>query len=258
MNYYLKCIICLTTYLSFSQVQLKSEINIDKITNFIGRDNFDNYYYTIDNEFVKLSSANKYVYKNIGLGKITDSSIENPLQIVLLYGDFNTVVLLDNQLNEIQKIDFNQTNPFVKVSAIGLAAQNKLWIYDDISQRFGLYDFVKASVHFLSNTLPFNVKKVKSNYNYFCFIGDSESYYSISFFGTISNLGKLPVFQKLSYVNANKIIYLNNNNFFLYDFTTNISTDLIINEKSCIDFFFKDGILSIFTQNKITNYQIDF
>jgi hypothetical protein len=41
--------------------------------------------------------------------KITKVDLQNPLKIVLFYESFNSALLLDNQLNEIQKINFPAT-----------------------------------------------------------------------------------------------------------------------------------------------------
>ena len=79
-------------------------LKFEKIDKFIGKDNFQNYYHTSDNQLFKQGKNKTLNYKNLALGKIDDISIENPLQIVLLYKSFNTIVLLDNQLNEIQKM----------------------------------------------------------------------------------------------------------------------------------------------------------
>jgi hypothetical protein len=56
--------------------------------------------------FFLKSARETFVYQNFSLGKITKVDLQNPLKIVLFYENFNTVVTLDNQLNEIQKSIF--------------------------------------------------------------------------------------------------------------------------------------------------------
>jgi hypothetical protein len=71
------------------------------------------------------------------LGKITKVDLQNPLKIVLFYESFN-VAPLDNQLNEIQKINFSSNaNPIV-ITATGIASQNQLWVYNSLNQQIGL------------------------------------------------------------------------------------------------------------------------
>ena len=74
---------------------------------FLGFDNQKSIYSLKNNILTKNSDGITYQYNNLSLGKITNVDFQNPLQIVIFYKNFNTVVLLDNQLNEIKKIDFN-------------------------------------------------------------------------------------------------------------------------------------------------------
>ena len=74
---------------------------------FLGFDNQKSIYSLNNNILTKNSDGITYQYNNLSLGKITNVDFQNPLQIVIFYKNFNTVVLLDNQLNEIKKIDFN-------------------------------------------------------------------------------------------------------------------------------------------------------
>ena len=42
------------------------------------------------------------------LGEISSIDAFNALKTTVFYRDFNTVIILDNRLSEIMKIDFNQ------------------------------------------------------------------------------------------------------------------------------------------------------
>lgn len=84
----------------------------EKVIETAKKDLFDNSYYVIDNTFTKKhTSKNIKTYTNLTLGNITSTDIINSFKIVLFYRDFNTVVLLDNQLNLIKKINFKK--PFL-------------------------------------------------------------------------------------------------------------------------------------------------
>ena len=72
-------------------------------TTFIGVDSFQNVYTLKGNAFYKNNQEN---YQNLNLGEIFSIDIRNPFKIVLFYKNFNTVILLDNRLNEIEKIQF--------------------------------------------------------------------------------------------------------------------------------------------------------
>lgn len=233
-------------------------LHFEKIDQFLGKDNFKNYYYLSNNELFKHNKNKTYNYKNLALGEIHDIAIENPLQIVLLYKNFNTVVLLDNQLNEVQKIDFNLIDPFLTITSIGFGGQNKLWFFDSNSQKIGFYDLITSSVKFLSTPFKGIISKKKTTYNYFYFLNENNEYQSISIFGKINNLGNVPKNDDFCFVNDTKIIFTNEGLFFVYDFNFKTVSKLDISINSFQKFFFKDGILSIFTENKIINYQINF
>jgi hypothetical protein len=65
-----------------------------------------------------------------------------PLNIVLFYENFNVVILLDNQLNETQKINFlENTSAFMvsgiaSKSAVGLQFKPTNWPFDYIKNEY--------------------------------------------------------------------------------------------------------------------------
>ena len=153
-------ILCFWNALGFSQNTIpteKLELNSWEIDNYFGFDNQKNQYGIKNNVVIKRSTTD-FEYKNIGLGKITRIDFQNPLQIVVFYKDFNTVVLLDNQLNEIKRIDFNLKPELVQLEAVGLSAQNQLWIYDGITNKIGLYNITNDHLKWISTPLKSGLK----------------------------------------------------------------------------------------------------
>ena len=137
---------------NFSLV-LKSKINYnDSIQIAKGYDGYNFYYY--NNSIIKRNLESTYRYKNIDLGEIKKIDQFNPLQTKLLYTDQNSVVILDNKLSEIKKINFNYTNPLINVMAFASANENNIWVYDEISMRLKKYNFLKDSFNSILN--PFN------------------------------------------------------------------------------------------------------
>ena len=105
---------------------------------FLAIDVLSNRYYEENGVLFKSNQDQIWQYKNLALGKILKIDTQNPLKIAVFFEGFNSVVLLDNQLNEIQKISFLNNKNSIIASAIGIAAQNKLWFYDTTSQKIGL------------------------------------------------------------------------------------------------------------------------
>jgi len=86
---------------------------------YIGSDALDYDYFIKNNTLFKLKNSEKYQYKNVSLGKISKVDIQNSLRILIFYENFNMIIALDNQLNEIEKVNLSQTDYNITASAIG-------------------------------------------------------------------------------------------------------------------------------------------
>ena len=104
---------------------LSKTLSIDKSLKCI--DNLSATYSLIDNTLLKNANDIIINYNNIQLGKIESINIFNPLKINVFYRDFNTVVILDNRLTEIFKIDFNAYKTYKNVSHISTGYDNTIW-----------------------------------------------------------------------------------------------------------------------------------
>jgi hypothetical protein len=223
---------------------------------FLGYDQFGSYYSIKNNVLHKINEKESFEYKNPALGKITKVSLLNPLKIVLFYEAFNTVVLLDNQLNETQKINFSENSIPIVASAVEMASQNQLWIYNSLNQQIGLYDYLKKSYKPISTSFPENIKYYQSDFNTFHWIDQKNNWFSCDIFGKISTKGPLPDFDLIEIHNDYQFIYSINNSLFFEDLGKNQKNEIEIPEKTFKKYYFKDQILSIFTNEGITNYKI--
>ena len=223
---------------------------------FLGFDNQKSIYSLKNNILTKNSNGITYQYNNLSLGKITNVDFQNPLQIVIFYKNFNTVVLLDNQLNEIKKIDFNLQSTPINLEAVALSSQNQIWIYDSISSKIGLYNVNTDTFKWISTMLENPILYYESDYTHFYWTDINLNLYRISIYGTIEKLGILPKFDVIQLTKNGNSIYKIDDELYYYDLTSKSSSKIAIDEKIISKFFFRDGILSIFTQNEITNYKI--
>ena len=237
-------------------LKFKDSVAMD-FTSFLGSDNFETYYFKNNNALIKQNTSQKLQYKNVSLGTIESICLTNPLQLVVFYKDFNSLILLDNQLNETLKMDGNLLETPLKIEAFGLASQNKLWIYDDFLQKINLFDLKTNEIKVISTPLNSKIKNYSSDYNYFYWVDEKYNFYSISFFGTIKNLGVVPAYDKIQIMNANKILYSKDNTLFYFDIEKkeNLKIEKVINSSD--NFFCNNKNLSIFTNNQIINYLIE-
>ena len=223
---------------------------------FVGIDVLSNLYYIENNVFFKKNKSQLWQYKNFSLGKITKIDLQNPLKIVLFYEDFNSVILLDNQLNEIQKINFSTENSSIIAAAIGIASQNKLWVFDTSSQKLGLYNYSNGDFKSITTSFQGNFKYYESDFNYFQWIDNNLNWFSCDVYGKITLIRKVPDFDKIQIINSELILFSKGERLYFQDFKLN-KIDEIENVDKTFDYFsFKDEILSIFTNRQIKNYKI--
>ena len=227
-----------------------------KCDQYIGFDVQEYQYYINSNVFIKQKNDKIFEYKNLTLGKITKVDLQNPLNIVLFYENFNTVIILDNQLNEVYKINFSENEIPINAAAIGFASQNKLWIYNNLNQQIGLFDYLKNDYKTISTPLTHVVKFYQSDFNNFSWIDEKNTYFTIDVYGKISVLGNVPDFESFQSVANFDFIYLNENFLYYFDLKNLESRILKLDEKTIKNFYYKDQILSIFTNQEITNYKI--
>lgn len=223
---------------------------------FIGRDAFGNNYTLYDNVLRKENSLSKTEYKNIALGKIEQVDLQNPLQIVLFYKTMNAVVLLDNQLNETVRINFTETNPELLPQWIGLASQNRLWLFDLASQKLGLYDYHKKTFHPVSVAFEVPITYAQTDYNYFYWTNKEQKLMAANVYGKVNFLGMTTDSDQIQIISSKQILLKKGDTLNVYDLEKETSQIIPIPEKSIQSFYYKEQILSIFTDNEIRNYKI--
>jgi hypothetical protein len=251
-------ILQLSTMFAQEQNLKAAVVSIQKIDAdvFVGYDGMGNLYYLKNNVFYGKNEKELWQYKNVSLGKPTKIDIQNPLKIMLFYENFNTVVILDNQLNETQKINFSEKEVPIVASAVGNASQNRLWIYNSLTQQIGLFDFLKNTLQWITPPIQGNLKHYQSDFTTFQWIDNETNWYSCDVFGKITRLGKISPFDEIQIIDSEEFIYMKDGTLLLRNVKRN-STYAIENvAKSFSNFFYKDQILSIFTNQKITNYKI--
>lgn len=223
---------------------------------FAGNDGMGNLYYIKNNVFFKKYKNDVWQYKNIALGRITKIDIQNPLNIVLFYENFNTIILLDNQLSETQKINLSENNIPIIASATGIASGNRLWIYNSLTQEIGLFDYLKNTYQSITPPIQGTLKHYESDFNTFQWIDNNLNWYSCDVFGKITSLGKISDFKKIQSITKQAVLFTKDEGFFIQDLSKNCIYKIENVDKSFKNFYYKDQILSIFTNQGITNYKI--
>jgi hypothetical protein len=159
-------------------------------------------------------------------------------------------------LNETHKINFSKNEIPIIVTAIGIASQNQLWVYDGLNQQIGLFDYLKNNYKAISTSFPESIKRYQSDFNTFYWVDDKNNWFSCDIFGKITTKGKIPDFDFLEIINDQQYIFSKNNNLIFEDLKKKGKYKIEISEKTFQKFSYKDQILSIFTSKGIINYKI--
>ena len=164
--------------------------------------------------------------------------------------------MLDNQLNEIQKINFFDNSEPLMIGAIGIASQNRLWIYDRLSQQIGLFDYLKDTFQTITPSFQSAMKHYESNFNSFQWIDEKNNWYSCDIFGKVTAIGTVPDFEQMQFVNNEMILFFIDGKLHLHHIQNHKCYPIATDDKSFASFYYKDQILAIFTATEIKNYKI--
>lgn len=250
-------------YLFAFSVQAQSieaeEIKHFKIVadHFWGVDTYENFYYSKGNVFLKHNNDQGTVnhqFKDFNLGSITSVDLINPLRIVLFYQDSNTVVLLDNRLNELDRFSFNEIRPLRTISHAKLAGNRHLWLFNVDSQRLEVFDYTDRET--TSRSLPINTKinQLKTNFRKaWLVLSDSITIYDW-YANQIKSISHS--FDKID-ISKNQIIGLSKDGHYYFkdkgkDF---IKTRNLKLASDC--FYLINQKLYIYRANKLTIYQLN-
>ena len=255
---YIKYILLLFSFLNFAQQSIevsfvnKTKLNIETL---VGVDNFETSYYINNNELLKTENDKILsTYSNIQLGHISSANTFNPLKINLFYKNFNTVIILDNRLTEMFKIDFNTLQPFRDITHISTGNDNTIWLFNQNTQQLENYDYKTNTTRVKTLPIQSEVVDLKSNYN-FCWLLTNNYLYTYNYVGSLLSKIKHSGFTKLAQVNGNLILKKENKLFYLAKDTKifrEIKTPkLLINQ-----FFVTNETLYIYNDEFLHQYQL--
>ncbi|MFY0484039.1 hypothetical protein ACI6PS_15690 [Flavobacterium sp. PLA-1-15] len=223
---------------------------------FVGIDKFGFQYFIKNNILFKQKDGQSLEYKNLSLGKIARVDLQNPLKLLLFYENFNTVVTLDNQLNETQRVNFSEFPIPIIASAVGIASQNRFWIYNSLTQQLGLFDPQKNTLQTLASPFQENLSHYDSDFNYFQWIDGKGNWNICDVFGKVTTIGKVEGFERLQFIGDRQLLYSSEGQLHIVDLKNDKKYLLENVEKSFESFYYKDRILSIFTRQGIINHKI--
>lgn len=184
-------------------LQQQDSLVVDK---FVAMDSFGASYMIQNNILMKKKDNKKWQYNNLQLGDITSVDILNPLKITVFYADFNTVIVLDNTLNEINRIDFNIITDFKNLAAATTATDRNLWVFDTNTQQLEVFNYVQEKTPIRNLPIPGKFITQKSNYNY-CRVLTETTLYTYNIYGSLLAQQELTGVTHFAMTNT-EVIYL--------------------------------------------------
>ncbi|NEV93781.1 hypothetical protein G3567_06415 [Psychroflexus sp. YR1-1] len=147
---------------SFKLIE-KQTVDADK---FWGVDTYEHLYFSKNNVFYKTENQEEFQFQDLQLGELEAADLLNPLKILLFYKEANTLVILDNRLNEIDRVNFNFIPDFKTVDFAGISKDNLFWIFNAEVQQLELFNQESLSTRRSSLPLTKEILGFQSNYNY--------------------------------------------------------------------------------------------
>jgi hypothetical protein len=178
----------LTSIINSLNAQERNLKLIDSLTlqadRFWGVDVYDRFYFSERNVFYKTENKQKFQFQDLQLGDLESVDLLNPLKILLFYKEANTIVILDNRLNEISRINFGVISDFKTVDFVGVSKDNSLWIFNADIQQLELFDYQNELTQNTSLPINLEILHFKSNYN-FCWLQHSNSFTKYNITGSV-------------------------------------------------------------------------
>lgn len=196
-----------------------------KVDRFIGIDTYKNTYFIKDREINKQGPKGDFRFTDLQLGRITSVDIINPLKVIVFYQDTNTVVMLDNKLSEIERINFNNLPQFMNVSTATNAGNKSLWLFNVDTQQLELYNYAAKLQTVVSQPFPGKLISQASNFNY-CFTLTEKKLRAFNIYGSILNEIDSEGYEKIIQQNENIIALKDNSLYYLPDFAKRQAEDM--------------------------------
>ena len=220
----------------------------------ISVDNFGTTYYLENDVFHKNVNNNSITYNNLQLGTLYSANVFNPLKINLFYKDFNTVIILDNRLAEIFKIDFSTLSPYKNVTHISTGHDNAIWVFNQDLQKLELFDYKTKTTRAQTVPVQSEVLDIKSNYNS-CWLLTENYLYVYNYFGSLVKKVKNNGYTALVESNENIILKKDDALFFIKknkdEILPIITPNLLINQ-----FFVTNETLYIYNSEILQQFQL--
>ncbi len=240
----------------FSQTVSLVEKKPLQVDRFIGVDSYQASYSITDNILSKKNGSKQWVFSDFSLGEISYVDLINPLKILLFYQETNTVVFLDNTLNEIERFDVTTFPQQLFAGEVTQAGNNMLWIFDEFSRQLIIYNYRFLTLTYSSPYLEGTVLCQTSDFNR-CYLLFEDRVEVFNNYG--SSLYKTPVsgFVKLV-VNKQTMLGVKENKLYCINQEEIKPVKLPLDEITIKDLFLFEEFLYIYDGKTVYKFSITY
>ena len=240
-------------FLSAQQLNFVDSIAME-VDRFVGVDSYKNIYFINNGGLYKEGDLGKFVFQDFQLGPIGTVDLINPLNVVVFYSEVSTIVFLDNRLNEIERINFNNLPFFLNGSAVTNAGNNRLWVFNIDSQQLELFDYRTNRETIFSQPYEGELISQVSDFND-CFILTEDHLWQVNIYGSLLSEMKLEGFNNIVR-NGKTLIGLKENELYLLSGETVSPIDLEFNENNIKDLHLTQEFLYIYDGYKLSSFTL--
>lgn len=229
----------------------KSPLSAD---HFIGFDSYKHIYYSKGGAIHKQGELGKFTFQDFQLGPITSVDIINPMNVVVFYAEVNTVVFLDNRLNEKERLNFNNLPSFLNISMVSNAGNNRLWVFNIDTQQLQLFHYRSLIETIVSQPIKGSIIAMSSNFNE-CTLLTEHGLIRINNYGSLLFERSFGAFEKIVQ-NNESLIALKDNSLFLVDNELVLPIPFQFGEKPIKDLQLTQDFLYIYDGNTLYSYTL--
>lgn len=215
-----------------------------KADRFIGIDNYGDLYFIKNRTLFKQTKIETFQFKDFQLGTVGSVDLLNPLKITVFFPDYQTAVILDNKLNEVNRISFAMEPPFLNIKNATTANDNRLWTFNEDNQQLELYNYRDKTNQQLSRPLAETYNTHKSNFN-FCYLLTDKNLRLFNIYGSLLSSMSAEGIQKMSLSN-DKLVALRNNSMVLLSENLSKEESIKMPDLPVKDLYLSDEFLYIY------------
>jgi hypothetical protein len=119
-----------------------------------------------------------------------------------------------------------------------------------------LFNYLKNTSTNIGNPIPEAIRYTQSDFNNFYWIDENNNWYEIDIFGKVTLLANVPPWEKIQIIDNDRLLFSYDNTLYCLNNKTKVIYEIEIVEKSFQNYYYKDQILAIFTDQQIKNLKL--